>query len=160
MSRKNDSSFKDKLIISETDDVLFYFDLSNSHEYERGYIDANGKYKFWVQYKEDGYNIGESGDLYYNEKYVGTNIGMYVQEFSFNRDFSDSFYSIVIVDKDNNHIEDDNNPDNPYENMRKLFNEEGKIIFASDEVKKRIEEHRQEIGFSDELYYYGSDLEP
>ena len=29
LSRKNDSSFKDKLIISETDDELFYFDLSN-----------------------------------------------------------------------------------------------------------------------------------
>lgn len=29
LSRKNDSSFKDKLIISETEDEVFYFDLSN-----------------------------------------------------------------------------------------------------------------------------------
>ena len=29
LSRKNDSSFKDKLIISETGDEVFYFDLSN-----------------------------------------------------------------------------------------------------------------------------------
>ena len=29
LSRKNDSSFKDKLIILEADDEVFYFDLSN-----------------------------------------------------------------------------------------------------------------------------------
>ena len=29
LNRKNDPSFQDKLVISETDDELFYFDLSN-----------------------------------------------------------------------------------------------------------------------------------
>ena len=155
-----DSNERSKTDVLYSGEVQYTEIIDNdSHKYERGYIDADGNYKFWVQYKEDSYNIGESEDLYYNEKYIGTNIGMYVQEFSFNRDFSDSFYSIGLVDKENNHIEEDNtDPNNPYEIARNLFTEEGKIILSREEAKKQIDKHRKEIGYDDKLYNYGSHI--
>ncbi len=127
---------------------------NDSHEYARGFINGNGDYIFWVQYTEDGYNIGQDEDLYYNNEYIGTGIGMYIQEFSFNKDFSDSFYSTGIVDDENKKIEPNEcESKNPYKKVESILNGEGKKVLSSDEVKKIIEQRRVDIGFEDSWSY-------
>ncbi len=132
---------------------------NDSHDYARGFINSSGDYIFWVQYTEDGFNIFQDGDLYYSDEYIGTGIGMYIQEFSFNRDFTDSFYSLGIVDSENKQIEPNEcDSKESYKKVQSILCEEGKEVLSSDEVKKIIEQRRVDIGFDDKLYFYGSDF--
>ena len=131
---------------------------NDSHDYVRGFINDSGEYNFWVQYTEDGYNILQDGDLYHSDEYIGTGIGMYIQKFSFNRDFSDAFYSIGIVDDENKHITpNESDPKDSYKIAQDILVAEGKKVLPSDEVKKLIEQRRTEIGLEDKVYFYGDE---
>ncbi len=131
------------------------------HRRETGFVDANGDYHFWYMYTGDAFNLYQKEDLYYNDQYIGSEIGLYVKAISFEKDLSDSYYIINIVDVDNNDIQENtNDPEDPYKLCREALAAEGKNVLTIEEIEKLLDEKRQEIGFDDKLYYYGDELKP
>ncbi len=127
--------------VTYSGEVNYFYSVDNdSHGYEKGYIDAEGSYDLSDVSTEDGYNIGEDGDLYYNDQYIGTGIGLYVDEYSSDRNNTDPCYSIHIVDKDNKDIEEDKaDPNDPYKLARKALEKGGKRVVTGDEEKKLLD---------------------
>ncbi len=131
------------------------------HRRETGFVDANGEYHFWYIYTGEAFNLYQKEDLYYNDRYIGSEMGLYVEAISFEKDLSDSYYYINIVDVDNNDIEENtNDPEDPYKLCREALEAEGKNVLTIEEIEKLQDEKHQEIGFDDKLYYYGEELKP
>ena len=107
----------------------------------------------WNKSSEEGFNVYEEGDLYYNNEFIGKNIGLYVEEISFDEN-SDSYYFANIVDIDNKNMEENEETKDYYEKARAALKAEGKKVITKEEADKMLEEHRKEIGLSDEIYYY------
>ncbi len=140
---------------------LFTRDCYSIHSAEQGFIDENGNYKFWNRSREEGIHIFENGDFYYNDQFIGTDIGLYVIEISFDTEEVEPYYYVYIVDIDNHNIEEDkSNPQDPYNLARAALEAEGKNAITMDELQILQDEKRQEIGFDDKLYYYGDELKP
>ena len=140
---------------------LFNRESNTIHSAEQGFLDENGNYKFWNRSKEEGFHIGETGDLYYNDQFIGSGIGLYVIEISFDTEAVEPYYYVYIVDIDNHNIvEDNSNPQDPYNLARAALEAEGKNAITMDELQILQDEKRQEIGFDDKLYYYGEELKP
>lgn len=140
---------------------LFNRESNTIHSAEQGFLDENGNYKFWNRSKEEGFHIGETGDLYYNDQFIGSGIGLYVIEISFDTEAVEPYYYVYIVDIDNNTLEEENsNPQDPYNLARAALEAEGKNAITMDELQILQDEKRQEIGFDDKLYYYGDELKP
>ncbi|MCR5770502.1 MAG: hypothetical protein K6G87_04615 [Butyrivibrio sp.] len=140
---------------------LFNRESNTIHSAEQGFLDENGNYKFWNRSKEEGFHIGETGDLYYNDQFIGSGIGLYVIEISFDTEAVEPYYYVYIVDIDNNTLEEENsNPQDPYNLARAALEAEGKNAITMDELQILQDEKRQEIGFDDKLYYYGEELKP
>ncbi|SDB53650.1 hypothetical protein SAMN02910298_02745 [Pseudobutyrivibrio sp. YE44] len=132
-----------------------------THDYEKGFIDADGKYHLLVLSSEEGYNIAQDGDLVYNEQLIGKGIGMYIQKCSLNRDYTEPFYVVYIVDKENLDIlEDKSDSQDPYRLAINALAEEGIEAISADEADKMLDEKRHKMGYNDELYYYGYELKP
>ena len=122
-------------------------------------IHGTEDYHFCYSLIEEGFNICEGEDLYYNDQYIGTDMGLYVDEISFDKDMSETYYCIYIVDMDNHTIDEDvSDPENPYKLVRATLEAEGKNLYTKDEIKELEDEHRQEIGFADDIYLYGDEL--
>lgn len=108
---------------------LFNRESNTIHSAEQGFLDENGNYKFWNRSKEEGFHIGETGDLYYNDQFIGSGIGLYVIEISFDTEAVEPYYYVYIVDIDNNTLEEENsNPQDPYNLARAALEAEGKKL--------------------------------
>ncbi len=137
-----------------------------SHSGEMGYIDNNGNYTIWYVFEEDGFNHECYEDLHYDDSFLEDNpledeTIIFVSKISFNDDLSDAFYSISILDKDGNYIDEDNpKVKDVYSTIRSEFEQSGKKVVTRDEKIKMWEERREAIGYTDELYTYGDELRP
>ena len=133
--------------------TIFNIINPTTHSAEQGYLDENGDYYMWNKSSEEGFNVYEEGDLYYNNEFIGKNIGLYVEEISFDEN-SDSYYFANIVDIDNKNMEENEETKDYYEKARAALKAEGKNVITKEEADKILEKHRKEIGLSDEIYYY------
>ena len=137
-----------------------------SHWFEEGYIDKDGNYNIWYIAEQDGESKSIYEGLSYDDSFLEDNpledgTIIFATKMSFNDDFSDAFYSISILDKDDNYIDEDNpNVKDVYSTIRSEFEQSGKKVVTRDEKIKMMEERREAIGYTDELYTYGDELRP
>ncbi|MCR5626672.1 MAG: hypothetical protein K6F99_05085 [Lachnospiraceae bacterium] len=122
------------------------------HEYEEGYIDANGDYRFG--YGEET-NIAPF-ELYLskNNEYISIDLSdLDVESFQVNtcwleenRDGCENYHTYYMLDKDYNDItkESDFDDDNPY---KKKFTDNGIKVYTHEEIQQLIDSHEKEIGF-------------
>ena len=140
---------------------------ASSHGGHTGFINADGEYKLWYQEWEEGYDDYDgdgsfSVQPYIDGSFVDLNFDIpgaayiYSEEISFSEDVEYDYYYFYILDEDSNELADDpNDLDNPYEVIRKECEKKGITAISEEEHLKKIEERRQEIGLTDEIYEYG-----
>ena len=140
------------------DVTIFNIDSCTQHSAEDGFLDENGDYYLWYKSSEEGFNVYQDDDLIYNNQYIASGIGMYVEERNIEGENASVYYYVVLVDQDNNRLKENKDTKEYYEKAREALAAEGKNVIT-EEAKIKLEEVRKDIGFSDELYYYGSKLE-
>ena len=140
------------------DVTIFNIDSYTQHSAEDGFLDENGDYYLWYKSSEEGFNVYQDDDLIYNNQYIASGIGMYVEERNIEGENASVYYYVVLVDQDNNRLKENKDTKEYYEKAREALAAEGKNVIT-EEAKIKLEEVRKDIGFSDELYYYGSKLE-
>ena len=141
------------------DVTIFNILDSIEHSGEMGFLDGDGAYYLWYEWHEQFYYMLEDDALIYNNQYIATDIEMYVEEIDIKGDNAATYYYVVLVDKDNNRLEENKETKEYFEKAREALAAEGKNVITEEESENKLEEVRNDIGFSDELYYYSSQSE-
>ena len=154
---------------SRCDTSVYYNGLMNSygsggavhHGGHSGYIDADGDFHFWYQSWEDGIEPWDDGHLDYVDHYIGQDMYMWLESFSFDEEDGKTYYWFDLVEKNNDEIpENKSNPNDPYKLAKEALEEEGLTVVTQEAFEQMKDLQRLKIGFTDELYNYGAEYKP
>ncbi len=145
---------------------------ATSHGGYTGFINADGQYKLWYEEWEEGYDDYDGDGTFSVSPYIdGSSVDLtfdipdaayiYSEEISFDEGDGYDYYYFYILDEDSNELPDNpDDPDNPYEIVRTECEKAGITAISKKEHEEKLEERRQEIGLSDEIYEYGNEYLP